>query len=285
MKKANLFVVGAQKSGTSSLHYYLKHVRAINMSDAKETFFFTQNNWQDFDSYHQYYQNTDSAKYYGESSTAYTMQPAYPNIAPRLYEYNRQAKLIYIVRDPVERAISNYWWNVQLCQETRPPLQAIKSNLQYQQTGDYAFQIRPYLDLFDQNQLKFVLFEDLKQSPQQIISQICDWLEIDYDIHTQDIFSVVRRKTAQNIEQIDTATLMGKLRASKVWQNYLRNFVPDNVRQIGRPLATQTLDKNSPKMLTEIEQVRDYLRPLMKPKVEQFKQIASLDFSKWTSLI
>ena len=284
MKRANLFVLGAQKSGTSSLHYYLKFVNAIHMCNAKETFFFTQDNWRDFDSYHQNYQNSGNAKYCGESSTAYTMQPAYPNVAPRLHEYNSQANLIYIVRDPIERAISNYWWNVHLCLETRRPLEAIKSNLQYQQTSDYAFQIRPYLDLFDQNQLKFVLFEDLKQSPRQMISQICDWLEIGFDIQSDDIFSVIRRKTGQNIEQIDTTTLMGKLRASKAWQSYLRNFVPDKVRQIGKPLATQTLDKNSPQILAEIEQVKDYLRPLMQPKFEQFERMVSLDFSKWTTL-
>ena len=284
MNRANLFVLGAQKSGTSSLHYYLKHVHQIYMCDAKETFFFTQDNWQDFESYHRYYKNSKTAKYYGESSTAYTMQPAYPNVAPRLHQYNPLSKLIYIVRDPIDRAISNYWWNVHLCIETRSPLEAIKTDLQYRQTSDYWFQIQPYLELFDTKQIKFVLFEDIKNSPEKVVKQLCDWLEIQLQTQSTDVFSVIRRKTDQKIEQIDTSTPMGKLRASNIWQKHLRKLVPDKVRQFGKPLATQTLDKNSPQIQLEIEAVKAYLRPLMKPKIEQFEKIALLDYSQWTSL-
>jgi len=285
MDRVNLFVLGAQKSGTSSLHYYLKHTDDIFMCDAKETFFFCQDNWQDYQTYHgKYYKNVTHGKYFGESSTAYTMQPSYPEVAPRLYEYNPNAKLIYIVRDPIERAISNYWWNVHLCKETRSLIEAIKYDLQYQQTSDYAFQIQSYIELFKIQQIKFVLFEELKQSPQDVIKQICAWLEIDADIQSKDVFSTIRRKSMQNIEQIDTNTMLGKLRASSLWQKHLRNFVPSKVRLLGKPLATQTIDKSSNQILEETEQARNYLRPLMQPKVEQFQRIASLDYSKWGTL-
>ena len=284
MKRANLFVLGAQKSGTSSLHYYLKHVNDIYMCDAKETFFFARDDWHDYDAYHQqHYQNAD-AKYVGESSTAYTMQPAYPNVAPRLSEYNPDAKLIYIVRDPIERAISNYWWNVYLCKETRSLSEAIRADLQYQQTSDYALQIQPYLELFDVEQIKFVLFEDLKESPQKVIKQLCHWLEISFDVKSDDVFKIVRRKSGHNIDRIDTETILGKLRASSLWQRYLRNFLPNKIRQIGKPLATRTIDKNSVQIQQETEQVENYLRPLMQPKIEQFQQIVTLNYSKWTTL-
>lgn len=284
MKRANLFVLGAQKSGTSSLHFYLKHLDAVYMCDAKETFFFTQDDWHDIKKYHQHYQNSGDARYCGESSTAYTMQPAYPNVAPRLYEYNPDARLIYIVRDPIDRAISNYWWNVYLCRETRLPLDAIKSDLQYQQTSDYAFQIQPYLDIFAKNQIYFVLFEEMRQSPRQTVSRLCNWLDISPDVQDDDIFSVVRRKTGQTIELIDTNTLLGKLRGSAIWQNQLRKFIPANFRRLGKPLATQVLDKQSPSIVTELEKVKAYLRPVMQIRFKNFERIAPLDFAKWTTL-
>ena len=284
VNKVNLFVLGAQKAGTSSLHYYLQHVEDVFMCHAKETFFFTQKKWKDFDNYHMHFEDALDEKIVGESTTAYTMQPAFMNVAPRIFKYNPNAKLIYIVRDPIERAISNYWWNVHLCQETRKPLEAIKAELQYLKTSDYAYQIKPYFDLFDPSQIKIVQFEQMVESPKAVVEEVCDWLGVDCKLDKPEIFSTVKAKGDQNIHKANTERLLGKLRASRFWRVHMRKYVPDSIRQLGKPMASQSINRESSDILDEIRQVNIYLRPILSECTEEFRQYAQLDYSKWTTL-
>ena len=284
VNNVNLFLLGAQKSGTSSLHYYLEHIDDIFMCHARETFFFTQKKYKDYDNYHMHFENALDKKIVGESTTAYTMQPAFANVAPRIFDYNPEAKLIYIVRDPIERAISNYWWNVQLCQETRKPLDAIKANPQYLKTSDYAYQMKPFLELFDRHQIKFILFEDMVDSPQKIVEDICDWLEVDCHLGDDQIYTTIRQQGDHQIDRVNTQKLMGKLRASRLWRKYLRNYVPNTIRQLGKPMSTQSITKDSSEILDEIRQVNIYLRPILGQCTEEFQKMAKLDYSKWHTL-
>ena len=121
--RVNLFLIGAQKAATSSLHDYLRaYVSGLYMTPRKETFYFTNNRfWKDLESadfsyYHDnFFRDAPAESFYiGESSTHYSMRPLEPNIAPRIHSYNRQSKILYVVRDPVDRAVGNYWHFVSL---------------------------------------------------------------------------------------------------------------------------------------------------------------------------
>ena len=108
----NLIIIGAQKCGTTSLHYYLNLHPQILMSREKElNFFITERNWsKGVDWYRS--QFVEKAEIYGESSPNYTDYIRFGGVPERMYSVVPDARLIYILRDPIERIVSHY---VHLC--------------------------------------------------------------------------------------------------------------------------------------------------------------------------
>jgi hypothetical protein len=104
----NLIVIGAAKCGTTSLHEYLDEHPQIAMSREKELHFFVdRKNWgRGLDWYEA--QFDASAPVRGESSPGYSAYPLYEGVAERMAATIPDAKLVYLVRDPVERIVSHY---------------------------------------------------------------------------------------------------------------------------------------------------------------------------------
>lgn len=108
LNKVDFMIVGAQKSGTTSLHYFLNQVNGIKGSNPKETDFFSYNSYYNrgYKFYHRtFFEGLDKNKLYFDASVEYLYLPY---VAERLYKYNPKLKLIVCLRDPIERAKSAY---------------------------------------------------------------------------------------------------------------------------------------------------------------------------------
>jgi Sulfotransferase domain len=104
----NLIVIGAAKCGTTSLHEYLDEHPEIAMSREKELHFFVdRKNWGRGLEWYEA-QFDASAPVRGESSPGYSAHPLYEGVAVRMAATIPDAKLVYLVRDPVERIVSHY---------------------------------------------------------------------------------------------------------------------------------------------------------------------------------
>jgi len=89
----NLIVIGAQKSGTTSLHHYLSLHPEIMMSKHKELNYFNEElNWKKGLAWYKSH-FIGEAKIYGESSPHYTFYPLYKGVAQRMYSIIPEAKL------------------------------------------------------------------------------------------------------------------------------------------------------------------------------------------------
>lgn len=111
MTLPTFFVIGAPKSGTTSLHSYLAEHPAIAMSTNKEPMCFVGDDWrQRLHRYETLFEH--SADVRGESSTAYTSFPFAPEVPERVAATVPDARLIYVVRDPVPRTLAHYAQNV-----------------------------------------------------------------------------------------------------------------------------------------------------------------------------
>ncbi len=103
----SFFVVGAAKSGTTSLHVYLDQHPDIFMSKPKEPFFFEA----EYDRgpeyyYRRYFGGWDGQREVGESRHRNLY---FPYIPARIHQYNPEALILAILRNPAERAISHWW--------------------------------------------------------------------------------------------------------------------------------------------------------------------------------
>lgn len=159
----NLIVIGGLKCGTTSLHHYLNLHPEIGMSRPKElNFFVAELNWDlGLDWYRSHF--PASAAVRGESSPHYTSRPRFEGVAGRMREtLGPEARIVYMVRHPLDRLLSHYLHNVGGGYESRELPDAVADpQSAYVQRGLYAFQLEPYLEAFGSDRILIVSREEL----------------------------------------------------------------------------------------------------------------------------
>ena len=176
----NLVVIGGLKCGTTSLHHYLNLHPAIHMSRPKElNFFIAELNWSLGTDWYASHFRAD-APVRGESSPHYTNLPRFAGVAERMSSVLPDARLIYMVREPVDRALSNYLHNVAGGYERRPIGEALADpDSAYVHRGLYAMQLEPYLERFELDRIELVSREELKRDREQTMRRVFRFLGVD----------------------------------------------------------------------------------------------------------
>lgn len=111
ISKANLFVIGVNKAGTTWLHGLLNDHPDIFMSKIKELNYFGAEYPKNIEKYHLNFLDNKNVSFLGESSTSYFRNP---DVSEQIYEYNPEAKIIVMFRDPVNRMLSHFFFSKQL---------------------------------------------------------------------------------------------------------------------------------------------------------------------------
>ncbi len=185
----NLIVIGAQKCATSSLHLYLDAHPEIFMSRTKELdFFVAEKQWpRGLDWYRAQFES--AAPLRGESSPNYTVFPHFAGVPERMHSVIREAKLIYVVRDPVDRMLSQY---VHARQTGRTKLGVrealLDPNGRFYDRSRYWTQLSQYLAHYDKSQILVVDYDELAGAPRECMRGIYRFLGVD-DAFESDLFS------------------------------------------------------------------------------------------------
>lgn len=178
-------VIGSMKGGTTSLYHYLRAHPQVFMPKLKEVDFFTEElNWgRGWDWYRKQFKDAPAdARALGEASTSYTKFPRYKGVPARIAEALPDVRLIYVVRDPVQRIRSHYQHNVTLGEETQPLQVAVKENPAYLDYSRYAMQIDRYLEHFDRGALLVVTSEALRSERVATVGTILAFIGADADL-------------------------------------------------------------------------------------------------------
>jgi len=167
-------IIGAMKSATSTLHVQLSAVSGVAMSSPKEPCFFSDDEifargeaWYDA-----CFAHAGPGDLRGESSTHYTKLPTLPHACERLHRRRPDAKLLYVIRHPVDRLVSHYvhgwtegWYRGDL-------ERAIDEDTTLVAYGRYAMQLRPWLDRFGPEQVLLVAYDGIRTRPQEELARI-----------------------------------------------------------------------------------------------------------------
>lgn len=285
-RKPNLFVIGAMKSGTTSLHEYLDTHPQISMSTQKEPAFFakefTLNRGEDW--YLSLFSQDSQYKYLGESSTQYTRLPLFEGVPQRLYEFNPNARLIYIMRNPLERVISHYWHATRVrsilkgAGEPRPLVKAIlESPDEYLATGNYAMQLEPYIALFGLASIYTLTFEALIQNPQQQMNKIYQWLGLSHHPLGQQL-AVVHNQAPKDMESASGAGILYRIRFSNAW-HVLSPYFPDGIKRFAKTLAYRSHDKR--RIMAERSALEQAIGGTQCQQIELLSSILGHDFPEW----
>ena len=215
-RKVNLFLLGAMRSGTTSLFQYLSEYDEIFPLPVKEPHFFTDPWPQDYhaspkkrkvekllkntatrrahimkiydpDHYEKLYQIVGEQSYIMEASTSYLHAP---DACSRMAEYNPEARIVIMLRDPWVRAYSHYRMNISLGKEGRSWEEALQWEwLKYKQRSNSWY---GYLGMssYDKAVEKFksafrhvhvISLEALSDRPKEVLADLCHFLNLDFD--------------------------------------------------------------------------------------------------------
>lgn len=206
----NLFILGAAKCGTTTLHAYLAEMPDVCMSQPKEPFFFEAEYRRGLEYYQQkYFAHWRGQAVIGEARHRNLYLPFVP---ARIHAVNPQARLMVMVRNPVERAYSH--WNhlrfhghekLSFREAVEEDLARIERGLRHEtpeevaayeravlqppegiglyrtlvDSGYYYEQIQRYVALFGAERLKVILLEDLKREPERVLGEVLSFLQLD----------------------------------------------------------------------------------------------------------
>jgi hypothetical protein len=197
----NFFIVGAMKAGTTSLYNYLKPVQGIYMSPNKEPHYFAAEDIpnsasriviRDKNKYLSLFANVKDEIAIGEASTNYLYSRNCPH---RIHEVIPEAKIIIILRDPIQRAFSHYLFNVRnkhlgihkisfieaIKKDYGAKEKGIGTSILYVEKGLYYEQVKRYFDLFGRKLVKVLIFEEFTKNRYEKVKEVLEFLDIDAD--------------------------------------------------------------------------------------------------------
>lgn len=249
----NLFIVGAAKCGTTSVYRYLNSHPAIFMSARKEPHHFSRlrtipelqpllRQVLDDEAYLNLFAGARDEIWRGEASTSYLWDSG---ACERIEAFAPEARIIILLRDPVERALSHYMNNVGEQSENRPFDQAIREELEdggwdwsraYVGNGRYVDSVRAYFDAFpDRVYVGFA--EELASDTAREMSRIFAFLGVDPDLVSSEEFA--RRWNVRSLPRGPVAR--GLLRTSVrrvIWKT-----TPAGFRSLARRAAFKPVPK------------------------------------------
>lgn len=181
MKK--VFVIGGMKCGTTSLYQMFKNNPEVCLSKFKEPSFFTKRLNKGIDWYRSQFKPVETTKFLMDVSPSYSKIHLFPECAKKIHEYDADAKIIYIVRDPFDRIVSNIYHDLLRGRLTAKQITStIQNDDNYIKTSNYNLQIMPYVELFGEKNVLVLQFEDLKTNLPAFNQKIANFLEIDFSI-------------------------------------------------------------------------------------------------------
>lgn len=281
----NFLIIGAQKSGTTSLYYYLSQHPDIFMVPDKELHYFTYLDDEDHkyylteEGYLSHFQDGAGFKAVGEASPSYLYSKAAPS---RIKAFNPNMRLIAILRNPVDRAYSNYLHNLR--RGTEPVDDFMKAiqleaerikdgwdfSFHYAAKGFYHEQLQRYYDVFDRDQLKVVLLDDLRKNPLETMRQLFAFLQVDTNFQP-DLSA--RHNTAGIAKNKVIGGWLNRLQRSSAVNRVIKVLVPYKLREkLKRSIYT------TPPMP---EKAKETLYEVFQDDVTRLQTLINRDLSDW----
>jgi hypothetical protein len=275
----NLFIVGAAKAGTSSLHAYLDEHPEIFMSRRKELELFNRpDDWRDrLD----WYRNNFlvRAPVRGESSPAYSMDPRFGDVPGRIASMVPDARIVYLVRDPIPRALAHYVEWVFLRVERRPFLEAfadVESEANhYVMSSRYAHQLSCYRRVFDDSQILVLDQRDLLRRRRETLESVFRFLGVDPSYWTP----AFEREHNVGQQKMELNSFGWWLAEKRGYLPLLRaaGALPERARRRVLRVIGRDIERPVPP-----EALLDRLRATLRPDVEELRSHTGLALDGWS---
>lgn len=266
-----LLVVGAQKSGTQSLTHYLDAQPGVRMCRRELDFFSADDVWRrGLDWYVAQLPPAQPGDVVGETSPSYSMRRAYPEAAPRIAQVLPAARIVYLMRDPVERVLSAYRHGLVRGAETRPLRRAVLDEF-YLDASRYATQIRRYLEFFPREQLLLLTTDELRDRRAQTVERVLRFAGVERAVDDVPLATEVNTATGRRVPRAWARRLGGfvlshglerRVPAALVrWREQQSPVVTRPLRAREQVVPPAVRAELAARLRQEVEQLRAWLGP------------------------
>lgn len=272
-----VFLIGAMKSGTTSLAHMLDQHPDISVAKPKEPHYFTQNYEHGLEWYLECFSTSRGKRLCVDASTSYTYAPVagvcyseenmrrLSGVPQRIAKLSPNAKFIYILREPVSRTYSMYQHNIRSGWETRKFRQAIAEHAQYLSVSRYLDQYIKYLECFPRDSFQLLLFEELKRDPVGVAKSVFAFLEVEQDVDIE-----LEQGKNPGYQYSRVGTLLRKIGLIDA----LSNVIPNSAKRMLAPVLTK-------KMPPMGDDDRLFLQSYFSPLNKQLSEFTGLDLTLW----
>ena len=276
-------MIGAGKSGTTSLHYYLDQHPDVFMSFPKEPNFFQRDTWREkLDWYETLFPKPAPVR--GEASTSYSAYPARTDVPRRVHETIPDARMIYVVRDPIDRIVAHYAQHQTNRKESRPIDEAVRTALRdgddpvnpYVCMSRYATQVEQYLPYFPIERILVIDNAEMKSDRKGVLREAFGFLGVDADYESPRFDEVLNTKR----DQVRFSATGARLRDSRL-ARFVHARVPRKLRgPVTKPLTrmlSEPVDRPelSPGVRAELEEA-------LAPEAERLRELTGKPFASWS---
>lgn len=307
----NFFIVGAAKAGTTALQQYLGQHPDVYFSPIKETHFFStdidpakfrqdfrkaaefdvaayldsdmghpvhQAFVQDENQYLKLFKGADSKTAVGEAAVSYLWsKKAAANIRTAI----PGARIILILRNPVDRAFSHYLMDLLMGGITDPFVEAVKKDLSqavqgwgitnlYVELGLYCEQVSRYLDQFPREQVRVIFYEDYKTAPKDTLRALFRFLGLDEEAVNLDVSMSYNQSQLPRFRVLTSLSKQKKLRAG------LLKLLPSALQ---KKLKTHLYTTKGLPRLTLSD--REWMLPHFQEDIKKLSVLLEHDLSHW----
>jgi hypothetical protein len=292
----NFLIVGAAKGGTTSLYSYLLQHPEVFLTRVKEPCFFCfadnppfyeggPNIIVSFEKYKELFKDSEKYKSRGEATAIYLY--LYDTVIKNIKKYipaYEELKIVMILRNPVERAFSQYMHNVRDMRENMPFEEAIKTeklrkeqnvntDFFYLERGFYYDQVKAYLENF--KNVKIYLFEELISDTGSLMKDLCEFLEIENSIKfkTNEKFNVSGRPKSKILNRL--------VRENSIFKQFLKLVIPKKKR---KKFASSMINKAYAINLEKEKinpETKQELKEYYREDILKLQQLINRDLSGW----
>lgn len=270
----NTIVIGAQKCGTSTLHYYLGFHPEVSASQPKELNFFIEgNNWErGLDWYRAHFDPAKPVRL--ESSPNYTTWPHHEGIAERMAEVVPDARLIFLVRDPIARIEAHWVHNYAKRRERGTVIETITHpSTTYLLRSMYFMQLERFLRYYDPSRILVFQQSDLRDRRRETLREVFEFVGVDPGFEHK-AFETVRHRTAKKRRATKAGMKVqqwsrsdwGK-RIPKVFWNYAEGGL-----RLSRPIERPNLR----------DQLPDEVLESLREDALKLREFTGRDYANWS---
>lgn len=273
----NLVVIGGAKTGSTSLHHYLGRHPDIFMAPEKEVRFFSDHFEKGAGWYRSHFRDAGAAAIRGETSPQYTAYPQVAGVPERMHGLIPDAKLIYIVRDPLKRMWSHFAYVTPVSdpEEFRRALTPLETN-PFVAGSRQGWQLEQYLPYYPLERILVLTSDQMRRDRKATLAKVFRFLGVDDTFYTSDYDVELNVSTVAPREHSGLSKLV-----ARVADLHLGRWIPIRIGIPLRNAGLRLFSKPPSRPLLDAE-LENRLREVFSQDANRLRQLTGLPLKHWS---